>query len=146
MNNNKYRFRGFELTGETTSIKNLQLRASYSYLYSKDASSGTEKQELQYRPRNKYAFEAVYNFTFGLTAYIAVSHTEKEYFYSKKSPFIKRRLNDYSLLSLRVAQKLLKDKVTLYCGVDNLLDENYEQSYGLPQAGRYLYGGVELRF
>ena len=102
LNNSKYRFRGFELTGETMPVGRLSLRASYSYLYSKDASPGTEKQELQYRPRNKYAFEAVYNFTFGLTAYASVSHTEKEYFYSKKSPFIKRRLNDYALLNLRV--------------------------------------------
>ena len=47
---------------------------------------------------------------------------------------------------MKVSQKVLKDKVTLYCGVDNLLDENYEQSYGLPQAGRYIYGGIELRF
>jgi vitamin B12 transporter len=33
----------------------------------------------------------------------------------------------------------------VYLGVSNLLDRNYETSYGFPQAGRFVYGGIELR-
>jgi outer membrane cobalamin receptor len=145
-NNDKYRFRGFELAAETRFLKNLMLRAGYTYLYSRDRSSATEKKELQYRPRNKYTFEALYTAPFGLTAYVSISHTEKEYYYSKKSPYIKARLNDYALLNMKVSQTVYKDNVSLYCGVNNILDADYEQSYALPQAGRYVYGGVELRF
>jgi outer membrane cobalamin receptor len=77
---------------------------------------------------------------------VSISHTEKQYYYSKKSPYIKGRLNDYTLLNVKVSQAVYKNNVSLYCGVNNLLDEDYEQSYGLPQAGRYIYGGIELSF
>ena len=147
LNNNKYRFRGFELTGETMPVRSAPACGR---------PTPTSIQKTLRPARKSRSFSTGRATSMHLRQFIilrsaslpmlAVSHTEKEYFYSKKSPFIKRRLNDYSLLSLRVAQKLLKDKVTLYCGVDNLLDENYEQSYGLPQAGRYIYGGLELRF
>jgi outer membrane cobalamin receptor len=47
---------------------------------------------------------------------------------------------------MKVSQTVYKDNVSLYCGVNNILDADYEQSYALPQAGRYVYGGIELRF
>jgi len=34
----------------------------------------------------------------------------------------------------------------VYAGVDNLFDEDYEESYGLPQAGRLLYTGLVYKF
>jgi outer membrane receptor protein involved in Fe transport len=39
----------------------------------------------------------------------------------------------------------VNNTATLYLGVDNLFDENYETSYGMPQAGRFVYGGIEFR-
>jgi len=38
------------------------------------------------------------------------------------------------------------ERLELELGVDNLLDENYEQSYGLPQEGRVAYGGCRIPF
>ena len=35
--------------------------------------------------------------------------------------------------------------VSVYLGVDNLLDEAYEESYGFPQAGRLVYLGLDWR-
>jgi len=29
-------------------------------------------------------------------------------------------------------------------GANNLLDEDYAESYGLPQAGRMVYAGIEF--
>jgi outer membrane cobalamin receptor len=57
----------------------------------------------------------------------------------------KAKLADYALVNVKLAQALLDRKVTLYLGADNLFDQNYETSYGLPQAGRFVYGGIELR-
>jgi outer membrane cobalamin receptor len=34
----------------------------------------------------------------------------------------------------------------VYVGVENLFDEDYETSYGFPQAGRFIYTGLNLRW
>jgi len=34
----------------------------------------------------------------------------------------------------------------VYVGANNLFDATYEESYGIPQAGRTVYGGVTVRF
>ena len=40
----------------------------------------------------------------------------------------------------------IKNKFTIYAGADNILDENYYQSYGYPLSGRYIYAGAEWQF
>jgi outer membrane receptor protein involved in Fe transport len=35
-------------------------------------------------------------------------------------------------------------KIGLYVGADNLFDADYAESYGLPQAGRFVYGGIRI--
>ena len=52
-NNDKYRFQGFELTGETRFVKNLLLRAGYTYLDTEDRSPDTEKDELQIQTKTQ---------------------------------------------------------------------------------------------
>jgi outer membrane receptor protein involved in Fe transport len=55
-------------------------------------------------------------------------------------------LNDYTVVNLKLDKKLINDKLNLYLGVDNLFDEDYEQSLGFPQSGRMIYGGFRFRF
>jgi vitamin B12 transporter len=143
-NNEKYRFQGIELTAETRSIKNLLLAMGYTYLDTEDKSSGTEKEELQYRPRHKLTIESKYDFEFGFSPYMNIIYIAEQYFYSKKTPLLKKQLNDYILVNLKLDQILLKEKLRLYFGINNLFDVNYEQSYGLPQSGRFIYGGVTI--
>lgn len=143
-NNNKYRFQGIELTAETGAIKNLLLRAGYTYLDTEDKSPGTEKDELQNRPKHKLTFESKYNFPFGFSPYMNIIYVADQVFYSKKTPLLKKSLNDYALVNIKLDQTLFKGKADLYVGVDNLFDVDYEQSYGFPQAGRFIYGGIQV--
>jgi len=140
------RFRGVEVAAATQFIKGLLLRASYTYLDSKDKSRAG-REELQYTPRDRVTMEAKYDFDLGLTPYFSVQYVGNQYFYTRNnvSPVRKMGLNDFVLVNVKLSQKILKDKVTLYVGADNILDENYETSYGFPQAGRYIYGGLEFR-
>jgi vitamin B12 transporter len=144
----EYRFTGFEVAMETRPTDGLTLRASYSLLHSKDESKGTQQEELQHRPENKYALEATYLFGFGLTVHGDILRVADQYFYDSdnKDPLLKKELNDYTLVNLKLSQRLYKEMVEAYIGADNLMDEDYEQSYGLPQAGRTLYGGMIYRF
>jgi outer membrane cobalamin receptor len=144
-NNDKYRFLGFELTAETRFMRNLFLRIGYSYLDTEDRSPGSERDDLQHRARHKVAFEGKYAFDFGFSMYVSFLHFARQFEYSSTTPLQKRRMNDYSLFNIKADQTLLGDRLTLYIGSDNLLDENYEESFGFPQAGRTLYGGIEFK-
>lgn len=147
-NYEEYRFKGFELTAETRFIENLMLRAGYTYMETEDRSAGTLKDELQHRPEHKITLEAGYNFDFGLSVYAALLHVTDQYFYSDTltPPDNKKALNDYTVVNLRLNQKLWNSGVSLYAGADNLFDEDYEESYGSPREGRTMYAGIEFEF
>ena len=127
-------------------MKNLMLRAGYTFLDTKDKSPGTEKDELQYRPKNKLTFEGKYTFLFGLSAYMNVMYVADQVYYSRTTPLEKRNLNNYALVNVKFDQKFFNGLLDLYLGADNLFDKDYEESYGFPMAGRTLYGGVEVHF
>ena len=141
----KYVFNGFEVFLENKAIDNLVLRASYSYLDATNDSPDSRKEELQYRPGNKVTASAAYRFSWGTSLYASVMYLGNQYFYDKNDVG-KRRLPDYTLVDLKVSQDICRGTWDVYAGVKNLFDENYQQSYGLPQAGRTIYGGLEYRF
>jgi len=140
------RFSGFEMTASTRFVERLLLRASYAYLDSKDRSRAGRDQQ-QYTPGNKATLEGKYDFDSGFTPYLSLLYVGNQYFYTKNNvtPVQKAKLNDYALVNVRLSQRFVHNHVTLYVGVDNVFDENYETSYGFPQAGRFIYGGVEIR-
>lgn len=140
------RFAGAELVAATQAVKNLLLRATYAYLHSEDRSRADRDQQ-QYTPQDTVTLEAKYDFACGFSPYASLRYVGTQYFYTKNNvdPVQKAKLNDYTLVNLKLSQKLLDGKATLYVGADNLFDENYETSYGFPQAGRFVYGGVEFR-
>jgi len=145
-NNDEYRFQGVELTAENRYFKNLWLRAGYTFMDTEDKSPDTEKEELQYRPEHKLTFETQYVFDFGLSAYAGVIYVADQYFYSRTTPLEKKKLNDYTLVNLKLEQAILKSGLRIYLGVDNVFDEDYEEAYGFPRAGRTVYGGARINF
>jgi outer membrane cobalamin receptor len=50
------------------------------------------------------------------------------------------------VVNAKISRSLLEDRMSLYVRAENLFDEDFEQSYDLPQAGRSVYGGVDVRF
>jgi outer membrane receptor protein involved in Fe transport len=102
---------------------------------------------LQYRPRHKVSLEGRYRFEFGFGTALSIVHVADQVFYSRQEPIEQGKLPSYTLVDARVAQRLgVGPPVKLYLGVDNLFDQAYEEAYGFPQAGRTVYGGVDLRF
>ncbi|SPD75362.1 TonB-dependent receptor [uncultured Desulfobacterium sp.] len=144
-NFDKYEFRGAEIAAEISVIKNLMLRTSYSYLYTKDLSD-SGKDELQNHPENRGTLECKYDFEFGLSPYVSVLYVADQYYYSKLPPIKKAELGSYTLVNVKLNQKVLNDRVNLIVGAENVFDQDYQQSYALPQAGRFIFGGMEMRF
>lgn len=136
---------GVETSLSTRPIKGLQVRASYTYLHSKDEVKNDGPQ--QYTPAEKATLEAKYSFDWGLTLYGSYLYVGDQYCYTKNSytPMMKMKMENYSIVDLKVSQQLFQDKLNLYIGARNLFDKNYETSYGYPQAGRFIYGGFEYR-
>jgi outer membrane receptor protein involved in Fe transport len=144
-NNDRYVFRGVELTAETRPVEGLMLRGGYTYMDSEVKTPGDPREELQYRPKHKLAIEGQYVFPFGFSTYANILYLADQVFYSEDF-LSKAELNDFFIFNLKFEQTLLRNQLRLYLGADNLFDKNYEQSYGFPQAGRTIYGGAEFAF
>ena len=143
LNYDHYRFSGVEVSGDAALGDRLRLRASYTYQQSDNLSPGASFAQLQYRPRHKASVEADYDFGGGLQGNASLLSAARQYYYSRTTPLQQAQLNDYTLLNFKLSKRLGPSGASLYLGASNLFDKNYETAYGLPQAGRFLYAGVE---
>ena len=137
-------FSGVEFTATTTAIPRLRLDLSYTHLTSRDESPGTERKQQQYTPGNSLALNAVYRLRDDLRLYGAFQRVSEQFYYSRGTPLARRELDAYSLADLNLHYDLPGRRVAVYVGADNLFDANYEESYGLPQPGRFVYGGIKI--
>jgi vitamin B12 transporter len=130
---------------ETRFLPGLRVKLGYTYLHTRDLS-GDDLQELQYVPTHKATLSARYDFKFGLTPFVGLQYVAGTYVYSKRnfSPVAKEMMANYGLVSVKLTQKLFGDLLLLYVGADNLFNKDYEQSYGIPRPGRFVYGGLEV--
>jgi vitamin B12 transporter len=144
-NNDKYAFRGLELTADRLFGNGLYTRYGYTYLVSKDRSPGALRDELQYRPRDKFTVEADYTNRYGLKTDFTVFYLANQYYYSSDLTQ-KAKLNSIASANVKFTKKWTGKPIDLYLGVNNLLDKNYQESYGAPCQGRFIYSGLEYTF
>ena len=143
-NNDEYRFKGIEAAVSKAFAKTGMIRLGYSYLDAKDKSEGSLRDDLEYRPKHKITFDGNYSFDFGLTVYASFMRLMDQYYYA--SDYTKGKLKDFSIVDVKLEQNLFKNMWFIYAGVDNLFDENYEESYGFPQPGQTAYVGMKVKF
>jgi vitamin B12 transporter len=146
-NFSQYRFYGFETSLETNFTKPLQLKAQYTFNQSRDYSL-SDRIEVQYVPKQKFVFTGKYDFACGLTPFLSLVYVADSYVYSKQQyiTVMQAQMADYVVVNFKLSQRLFKDRVTVYVGADNILNKDYEDTYGIPRPGRYVYGGFEYRF
>ncbi|MBK8956868.1 MAG: TonB-dependent receptor plug domain-containing protein [Proteobacteria bacterium] len=144
-NNQRIRFDGAELTASARLDARSRLEASYSYLDASDRSSTSIRDEMQYRPRHKVAMMASERFADDTELSATMQFVGGEYYFSRQGLPRTRMLDPYALFNLRVARPLLGPRIRVFVGADNLFDADYEQAYGLPQAGRLLYAGFDIK-
>ncbi len=138
----KYFIYGVETALDSQLTDSLTGYASYTYMKTENISTD---YPLQYRPEHVVQLGAEWTVFKHLLLFGKVRYVADQYYYSRTAPVQQAELNDYVLLDLR-ATVVLKDMVDLYVGVDNVLDENYEQSYGVPREGRMFYAGIKAAF
>lgn len=143
-NNQRYRFQGTELTASSAIGERTSVSGSYSYLDASDRGETSLRDELQYRPRHKGVVQTSYRLQRGPVLTATAQHVSGEFYFARQGLPQTRSLNAYTLVNLRLAQTVTACRCTLYAGADNLFDENYEEAVGLPQSGRFIYGGIEF--
>jgi len=145
MNADEYRVRGIEVTLNTRPVPGLRLNVGYTYTDARDLSADRPGDYIQLRPKHKLTFIGSYRFNFGLRITATVKHVDQQYFYSKKAPYQRKELNQYTLFNMKVSQEI-KKHFTLYAGARNIFDKDYETSYGVPRAGRFVYAGIKVQY
>ena len=133
-NQDRYRFRGAELTMQTARIPKLDLRGAYSYLHSVSVADGATRP-LQTRPRHRGSLEWVWTPMSASTVRGAVYQTGSQLFDSRGAIPVQMRADSYTLVDLGFTQRLTR-RFDLAFDVTNLFDRLYDQAYGLPREGR----------
>jgi len=144
-NYEEYLLEGFEIGLENRFFDSFWARASYGYLHTEDKSDDSERDELQYRPRDTVTVEAQYTSSFGTALYAGVRFIGNQYTYNDDAT-LKKRMDDFTVVDVKLSQSFLEKTLSLYAGVNNLFDEDYEESYGFPRPGRTLYCGFDYFF
>ena len=145
-NRQKLLFRGIDLNGKWRPTDTLSLWAGLGLLHARDESSDRDSETLQYRPRHKLTMNAEYRF---MSSWVLSGNYQRvggQAYFNKNDAADYRNLDSYDLLSAQVRYLLPRDTGSVYIGADNLLDEDYETSYGFPQAGRFAYMGLQLNW
>jgi vitamin B12 transporter len=143
VNNDQYRFKGLELSAAKR-WRALRVTASYTHQITRDLSPGSEKKQLQYDPVNTLGLQAVYRLPARVSVYGSALYVGHQYYYSIHPPLQRATLPGYMLVNVRLSWHVRPHAVTLFLGARNLFDRNYFTSYGYPQPGRVIYGGVKL--
>ncbi len=133
-NQDRYRFRGVELTGQTTVVPRLSLRGSYSFLDSEEVTASAALP-LQTRPRHRGNVEWFWTPLAGSAVRGAVSRTGSQIYDSRGSVPVQREVDGYALVDLGFTQTLAR-RFQIAFDVTNLFDHLYDQSYALPREGR----------
>jgi len=143
-NKGRYRFRGVEVYLKTQPVRGLFLSAGWSYMDSDQMPDENGLDVVEHRPQQKLTFDGSYRFDFGLCATVTLLHVNRQYQFSRDLSE-RDKLNEYTLINMKLSQDITKN-LTVYGGVDNINDTDYEMSYCLPNQGRFVYGGFKVKF
>lgn len=130
----KAEVKGFEANTMLKISDNLNIKAGYTYLNTKDK---TTEQRLSLRPKDKLSVSAEFSAKdISVVAdYIFVGQ--------RYDSSVKRDISSYSLVNLS-SNYAIKKWLTIFARINNLFDADYEEagSYGTP--GFSVYGGMKV--
>jgi outer membrane cobalamin receptor len=133
-NQDEYRFRGAEVTFNTTRIPRLDLRVAYSFLGSDEVTpAGT--RPLQTRPRHRGSLEWIWTPIDGSRVRGAAYQVGTQFYDSRGAVPILGRAEGFTVVDIGFTQTL-SQRYDLAFDISNFFDDVYEQAYALPREGR----------
>ena len=143
-NTEQDRFQGFEITADITILENLNTRTAYTFLESRNLSTGIGNRDLQNRPQHQLSVEANYQLPWNSNLYLSWLHIAENLELSRQAPIVSRVTGDYDVFDLKLEKSF--GGFSVYGRAMNLFDEDYVESGGFPAPGRQILVGAELGF
>lgn len=134
---------GVEAALRVRPVKDLDVRASYTFTDTKDKDTG---EELLRRPRHKATVRTDYAITEALhvnASYLYVGAKKDENF--NTFPATTVTLPDYALLNIGASYKVA-EKIEVFVRGENILDRKYQDVFQFPTPGAAVYGGASFEF
>ena len=124
--------RGVELELDTTVADRLSIQMNYSF---------TEYKESLARriPKHKVNFQTGYDISKATFASVSYQYTHQRF----ENSFVPL-LDSFRIVNLYLSHSALKDKITFFAGIDNLLNEAYEDVPGYATKVRNARVGFKL--
>lgn len=141
----EYRFSGMEVSASQRAFERLALAASYTYMESRNLSSGADTETLQNRPEHKFALRLDYDLAPSIRLGGNYVYAADSFTLSRTTPTTAREVGDYGVLDLDASVTFLRGRLRAYARIENVLDEDYAESFGFPQPGRTWVVGAEYR-
>ncbi|MDG1728634.1 MAG: TonB-dependent receptor [Algibacter sp.] len=133
-----FKVNGVEVELSFTPIKSIVLNANYTF---------TERQDdvILRVPKQKVNANLGYQLCDKTFMSLDYQYTGKRTAAAFEPDFINRRtLESYSLLNFNMNHKILNNKLQLFAGISNILDEDYEEVYRFSTRGRNYRVGMLL--
>lgn len=135
---------GIELFVSATPVPQIKFDLAYTWLHARE--NGAEEVR---RPRHNASLNVSYfsrDERFSSTLTIRYNGRQTDVAYTDPSWIpVRVSLQEFVLVNLGAEFKV-KDGISLFGRVENLLDERYEEVFSFATPGRAVYGGVRARF
>ncbi len=140
---------GAELSAEVFPMKDLTIKASYTYNNASDRSSGSLTDRVTFVPAHKADLSIKYLIPY-ITTTIDFTGTYVGYMWGQlptpASPATAADgTGDYFITDIRLSKNIYKN-FEAYFVAKNIFDKNYEQQLGFPAPGRNLFIGLKASY
>ncbi|MBL1143105.1 MAG: TonB-dependent receptor [Proteobacteria bacterium] len=140
------RFQGIEVTSNIKPIKNLSLRANYTFMESENRSPNTVNRDLQQRPKHRLNLDIAYKIPYiDADLYASWSHVEDALEQDRATGLISQEIDEFDIVDLRIEKEVV-NYLSVFGRAMNLLDESYAESGGFPSPGRTVLFGIEMNY
>jgi len=140
---------GFELNGELYPMKDLVLRAGYTFNYAQNKSEGRVTSNVVNVPEHKIDMGVTYTVPYINTRLNLVGIYMGKIFSQLPTPTnptqATTKVDDYYIANVRISKSFLK-YFEAYLALNNIFDKNYESEYGFPGPGRNFYLGISAKY
>ncbi len=140
----KARYQGFEVNLNTEFVPRNNLGLSYTYLDAGDRSPNRKTGHLEETPKHKLYVSDLFKLTDRISLFGKVLWYSKQW-YEDADTGEWKTLSGFWTADAKIIVSLTKN-LSIEAGAKNILDKNYQLSYGFPRAGRTLFGVARLSF